>query len=227
MAGNLVEVLSRTLSDFTFRNDQVIIAGQAVRVPTVFEALNPPPIGVPAYFERIDRYSGASEECYLSALILMDRLIRRNPNIKLSSWNIHRLLVTSVMVAAKARDDVFYSNKYYAAVAGLQVDECNFLESEFLQLIDWNLHVSFNDYLAYLQEINTRYGPLTGRSGDYLRNHPNGLTTPAAAPSNAEDAAAMSPGGGPQPHPAGCCRDEGDVSMEGDATESDDDEDMH
>eukprot|EP00756_Hemistasia_phaeocysticola_P007999 Hpha_TRINITY_DN14461_c0_g1::TRINITY_DN14461_c0_g1_i1::g.157243::m.157243 len=212
--GNLVEVLSRTLSDFTFRNDQAIIAGHAARVPSVFEALNPPPIGVPAYFERIDRYSGASEECYLSALVLVDRLIRRNPHIKLSSWNVHRLLVTSVMVAAKARDDIFYSNKYYAAVAGLQVDECNFLESEFLQLIDWDLHVSFNDYLAYLREIDTRYGPLSGRSQDYLVNHPPHLNPPAAAANFGAAAGAAVPPGAAT----------GDVNMSG--GESDGDEQM-
>lgn len=49
-------------------------------------------------------------------LIYMDRFIQRN-DFALTSLNVHRVAITSVMVAAKFFDDQYYNNAYYAKVA--------------------------------------------------------------------------------------------------------------
>lgn len=39
--------------------------------------------------------------------------------------NIYRLLITSVVVAAKFLDDKYYKNSYYATVGGINIQTMN------------------------------------------------------------------------------------------------------
>ncbi|CAE8655839.1 unnamed protein product, partial [Polarella glacialis] len=71
------------------------------------------------------------------------------------SLNIHRLLVTSVMLSAKFFDDVYYSNAYYAKVGGVKTSELNALEALFMKLIEWRVHVSPQEYLQYRNHVLT------------------------------------------------------------------------
>ncbi|KAL8507668.1 hypothetical protein ACS0TY_018273 [Phlomoides rotata] len=54
----------------------------------------------------------------------MDRFIQQT-NIFITSLNIHRLLITTVMVAAIFMDDAFFNNAYYARVGGISTRELN------------------------------------------------------------------------------------------------------
>ena len=49
------------------------------------------------------------------ALIYIDRLIQKD-SFALTALNVHRVLITSVMIAAKFFDDQYYNNAYYAKV---------------------------------------------------------------------------------------------------------------
>ena len=87
------------------------------------------------------------------ALIYLDRVIHRNPGFVISTLNIHRLLVTSLMTAAKFFDDIYYNNGYYARVGGVSNQEMNALELEFLYMINFSLHVSVEEFERYQQEL--------------------------------------------------------------------------
>jgi len=107
-------------------------AQQAAQQPiTRFHALKPPSISVLSYLERINKYASCSGEAFVLALIYIDRLIQRN-NFLLTSLNIHRVIITSVMLAAKFFDDQYFNNAYYAKVGGVPGGEMNCLEVEFL-----------------------------------------------------------------------------------------------
>ena len=67
------------------------------------------------YLDRILKYSSCSNECFVLGLIYMDRFIQRN-DFALTALNVHRVAITSVMVAAKFFDDQYYNNAYYAKV---------------------------------------------------------------------------------------------------------------
>eukprot|EP00953_Heterococcus_sp_UTEX-ZZ885_P036036 18582-Heterococcus_DN1.PRE.1 len=60
---------------------------------TKFHALLPPAINVADYLERILKYSSCSNECFVLALIYIDRLIQFN-NFALTSFNVHRVIIT-------------------------------------------------------------------------------------------------------------------------------------
>lgn len=62
----------------------------------------------------------------------------------------HRLILTSALVTQKFYSDIFYSNNYFTSRCGfIKVEELNRLEEIFLDVIDWNLTVDFEEYETY------------------------------------------------------------------------------
>ncbi|OEH73946.1 cyclin2 related protein [Cyclospora cayetanensis] len=113
---------------------------------TTFHAISTPAITVSAYLQRVARYFGCSNECFVLALVYIDRILKRHPGFTVSLLNIHRLLLSAVAVAAKFYDDVYYSNRHYAKVGGVRTPELNLLEGQFLSLISFQLFVSTEEY---------------------------------------------------------------------------------
>ncbi|KAI5076262.1 hypothetical protein GOP47_0008327 [Adiantum capillus-veneris] len=85
---------------------------------TVFHGHRAPSISVEQYVERIFKYANCSPSCFVVAYAYLDRFIHQQPGIPITSLNVHRLLITSVMVAAKFLDDSYYNNAYYGKVGG-------------------------------------------------------------------------------------------------------------
>lgn len=81
-----------------------------------FHALRPPAISIKDYLQRVAKYAACSGECFVLALVYIDRIIQSNPTFVVNSLNIHRLLITSIMLAAKFFDDQYFNNAYYAKV---------------------------------------------------------------------------------------------------------------
>lgn len=124
---------------------------------TKFHALKAPGIGILQYLERIHKYASCSTECFILALIYIDRLIQRNSFI-LSELNVHRVVITAVLLAAKFFDDAYYNNAYYAKVGGVHVSEMNSLEVDFLFRINFSLHVSPEVFHKYNAELISHAG---------------------------------------------------------------------
>ena len=77
---------------------------------TKFHALRVPAISVKDYLNRIFKYASCSYECFVLALIYIDRVIQRNSFV-VNSLNVHRVVITSVMLAAKFFDDQVRDDK--------------------------------------------------------------------------------------------------------------------
>lgn len=129
-------------------------SGRPHRV-TRFHAVRAPQLSILDYLVRIATYFHCSNECFVLGLVYIDRIVKRHPEFTVSNCNVHRLLVTSVMLAAKFFDDVYYSNDYYARVGGIKVQEMNALEVLFLKLIDYRLYVKPQEYEQYRNHVLT------------------------------------------------------------------------
>lgn len=75
-----------------------------------------PSIDIQSYLTRILKYCPCANECFLSLLVYFDRMSRNSSGLRIDSWNIHRLVITGIMVASKFFSDVFYTNARYAKV---------------------------------------------------------------------------------------------------------------
>ncbi|KAF1790090.1 Cyclin PHO80-like [Phytophthora cactorum] len=123
---------------------------------TKFEAFRAPGISVRDYLTRIHKYASCSPECFVLALVYMDRL-HQMQGFVLTELNVHRVVITSVVLAAKFFDDHYFNNAYYAKVGGVPCPEMNELEVEYLLLINFSLHVSSETYARYYNELANHY----------------------------------------------------------------------
>lgn len=141
-----VEALSYVLMRLCERNNKRISSATPV---TRFHALRPPQITIKDYLKRIAKFSHCSEECFVLALIYIDRLILSNRTFLVNIYNVHRLVIASVMVAAKFFDDQYFNNAHYGRVGGVSCKEMNQLEIEFLFMINYDLLVKNELYTTY------------------------------------------------------------------------------
>ncbi|KAI8802534.1 cyclin-domain-containing protein [Cladochytrium replicatum] len=145
-------------------------ANSATTQLTRFHARTIPTIDVLGYLSRILKYAPCGNECFIAVLIYLERMadpnsevnsgsqmtpfvkmersrVKRQP-VVVNSYNVHRLLISGIMVAVKFLSDIFFTNAHISRVGGLPVQELNQLELEFLLLNDFTLTVSIEDLQA-------------------------------------------------------------------------------
>lgn len=116
---------------------------------TRFHSSYPPPIGIQQYIQRMRKYFLCSDECFVLALVYINRVGKNNPSMVVCDVSVHRLLHTAVMMAAKFQDDLYYSNAHYAKAGGMCLQEVNLLEKTMLTALRWTLYVSPEEYQLY------------------------------------------------------------------------------
>ena len=98
--------LATTLERLVSRNETFTTHVSGHRKLTIFHGFRPPNISILKYLERIHKYSNCSPSCFLVGFIYIDHLVHKQPDVPITSLNIHRLLITGIMVATKLLDDV-------------------------------------------------------------------------------------------------------------------------
>ncbi|CAM8910965.1 unnamed protein product [Rhodiola kirilowii] len=152
----LINFLSSLLEKVAESND----LSRRIQPPkiSIFHGLTRPTISIQSYLERIFKYANCSPCCFVVAYVYLDRFAQRQPSLPINTYNVHRLLITSVMVAVKFMDDMYYNNAYYAKVGGISIAEMNCLEVDFLFGLSFHLNVTpktFHTYCSYLQREMT------------------------------------------------------------------------
>jgi hypothetical protein len=115
-----------------------------------------PSISIQNFLERLTKYSKIESNTLILILIYIDRFCDAN-KIRLNYFNIHKLILASMLVSIKYNEDDYFSNKFYAKVGGVSKNEIDTLEYAFLILIDFKLYVSeelFKKYSDYIQNTN-------------------------------------------------------------------------
>lgn len=112
-------------------------------------SLKVPKISIKQYLKRISNFFACSEECYVMALVYIDRITNSKCGVTVCNRSAHRLLLVAMMLAAKIQDDFSYSSTYYARVGGMSVEELNVMEIEFLKLLNWRTFVDPMEHQLY------------------------------------------------------------------------------
>lgn len=61
---------------------------------------------IQSYLERIFRYTRAGPSVYVVAYVYIDRFCQNNPGFRINARNVHRLLITTIMLASKYVEDM-------------------------------------------------------------------------------------------------------------------------
>ncbi|KAJ6989564.1 cyclin-U1-1 [Populus alba x Populus x berolinensis] len=164
----VLTILSHVIEKLVARNDKLVddmdkkldgVSSGLARVGkslNVFHGVRAPNISIVKYLERLYKYTSCSPSCFVVGYVYIDRLTHKHPDSLVISLNVHRLLVTSVMVASKMLDDVHYNNAFYARVGGVSNAELNRLEMEFLFLLDFGVMVSSRVFESYCSHLEKR-----------------------------------------------------------------------
>ncbi|KAI9493069.1 cyclin-domain-containing protein [Zychaea mexicana] len=150
-----INMITGLLERITKTNDKLQASnGSADKQYTAFHSRSVPTIGIHAYLSRILKYCPCTNECFLSLLVYFDRMSRNSSCLRITSFNIHRLVISGIMVASKFFSDIFFTNTRYAkVVGGLPVAELNALELEFLHLNGYNLNVPIEELQQYGDQL--------------------------------------------------------------------------
>ncbi|XWS58206.1 hypothetical protein CRYUN_Cryun08bG0014700 [Craigia yunnanensis] len=151
-APRVLSLLSSVLERSIQRDEKLLEGSKSKDVITIFHGSKSPALSIRQYIERIFKYSKCSNSCFVVALIYIEKFLQLM-DAYLTSLNVHRLLITSVMVAAKFMDDQYYNNAYYAKVGGISTEEMNGLEMKFLFSLDFRLHVTTEVFNKYCSKI--------------------------------------------------------------------------
>lgn len=162
--GEMVKCLEKLLAPqvlpekMSLPSDAESFAPARVAAMKLFDGANPPKITLVSYLQRMVYYLGGIAESerkcgvdenvhsdlavryILTSLLYIER-VQKNTGMKITLYNVHRLLITGIMIAAKVLDDFQPNQKYFADLGGVSVAELCRLEAAFLQLCDYNVNV--------------------------------------------------------------------------------------
>lgn len=144
-----------------------------------FHAACIPSLPILEYLTRFYEHSGSSDSAFVLAVIYIDR-IQQHPDLKACSINIHRLLLTAILVATKFIDDRCYNNKYFARLGGVSLAEINSLELEFLFILGFNLNVEPPLYEKYARALQVL--PIPSSTSPVITTATATATTTLSAP---------------------------------------------
>ena len=150
---SIVQRISSTLDDIINENEAENNKNSLADCDySLFSHKTIPKISIEDYLNRIQKYSELEDSTLIIALIYIDRILE-NKNIKLSIYNVHRILFTAILLAIKYNEDKIYENSLYAEVFGVSNKELNNLESEFLDLIEFKLFIAKKVFQLYYNKI--------------------------------------------------------------------------
>ena len=150
---SILQRISSALNDIISKNEKENIENNASDCDdSLFFNEKVPKISIEDYLKRIKKYTHLEDSTLVIALIYIDRLLE-NQNIKLSKYNVYRILLSAILLAIKYNEDEIYDNSYFAKVFGIKNKELNKLENEFLNLIEFKLFISKKTFQSYSNEI--------------------------------------------------------------------------
>ncbi|KAH8616918.1 putative Cyclin [Trypanosoma vivax] len=104
-----------------------------------------PNVTVESYLQRIVKYGSLCGETLTVSLMLLIKysyLVKHPVNF----YNVHRLLITGALLAAKLRDDLFFSNEFFGRIGGIGLSEMNKLEVCFYEASEWDMWIDEEEY---------------------------------------------------------------------------------
>eukprot|EP00928_Gymnodinium_smaydae_P002854 TRINITY_DN11043_c0_g1_i2.p1 TRINITY_DN11043_c0_g1~~TRINITY_DN11043_c0_g1_i2.p1 ORF type:complete len:329 (+),score=53.86 TRINITY_DN11043_c0_g1_i2:57-1043(+) len=133
----------------SFSMTQLVKQSLGIKRGTVFHSVYLPRVTILSYMSRLHCFFKCSDSCFISALIYIERLCKKHAVIVVNEYSVHRMMLTGLVVASKFHDDRYFKNEYYAKVGGITMTELNTLERTLLKLLNWDLHISPQEYDKY------------------------------------------------------------------------------
>ncbi|EED14870.1 mucin, putative [Talaromyces stipitatus ATCC 10500] len=159
--GNLAEFAAQIACLFWFEKTSKLKSiedGTPQKYALVPEAF--PTVGFQKWVSSVLSTTQVSQNVILLALLFIYRLKNFNPGVRGKKGSEFRLMTIALMMGNKFLDDNTYTNKTWAEVSGITVQEIHIMEVEFLSNVRYNLFVSKEEW--------TQWHSRLGRFADFF-----------------------------------------------------------
>jgi len=117
---------------------------------SAFFSVSIPQLPTAAYVDRLVTYCKCSPTVLTVALVLLNRCAAADSRLAVSGYNLHRLLVTAVMLASKSVEDRTFTNAHFAVIGGVEgTAEMAKLERLMLHALQWRVQVDVGTISVY------------------------------------------------------------------------------
>jgi len=148
----LVDSVTRELERMCRRHEDVE-AKPPNDATKVFYGAFRQPFPLRHYIQRLVDHTSCSLSAYTAALIYLRRAQSLHSHLRVTEYSVHRLFSTALLLATKYLDDKIYGNVYYARVGGVEIEEMNSLEIEFLKVLRFDVSLDYDGFFAAEQGV--------------------------------------------------------------------------
>ncbi|KAI4227103.1 MAG: hypothetical protein L6R36_002665 [Xanthoria steineri] len=167
-------------SSFTLHYVEESKAIPAPIQPLVFEAV--PTMGFRKWVVSILSTTQVSQNVILLALMFVYRLKKLNPGVKGKLGSEFRLFTVALMLGNKFLDDNTYTNKTWAEVSGISVQEIHIMEVEFLSNMRYTLYASETEWRSWHVKLGKFWKYFETASKSPVEAPPRVLNPPNPSP---------------------------------------------
>ncbi|GFF60927.1 meiotically up-regulated gene 80 protein [Aspergillus udagawae] len=148
--GSLSEFAAQMTCLFWFESTSKLktIENRVNTLPSLVPEAFPTP-GFKKWVTNILSTTQVSQNVILLALMFIYRLKKFNPAVRGKKGSEFRLMTIALMLGNKFLDDNTYTNKTWAEVSGIPVQEIHVMEVEFLSNVRYNLYASEEEWAQW------------------------------------------------------------------------------
>ena len=132
---DLVWYMWRIVNDLNAMKEPILFKNDGSSVDLVKDAA---PSASPGELRFDDSAMGRGLRCLLFALIYVDRMSLKSPNFRVTSKNVHRVMLGAMYEAHKFSDDASFSLSHFALLGGVSTDELKRIEAAVCVALEFN-----------------------------------------------------------------------------------------
>eukprot|EP00189_Rhodosorus_marinus_P008863 CAMPEP_0184755000 /NCGR_PEP_ID=MMETSP0315-20130426/44921_1 /TAXON_ID=101924 /ORGANISM="Rhodosorus marinus, Strain UTEX LB 2760" /LENGTH=214 /DNA_ID=CAMNT_0027234459 /DNA_START=103 /DNA_END=747 /DNA_ORIENTATION=+ len=125
----------------------------------MFYSSSKPNMSLKLFVFKLFKYLNCSLSVFTTALVLMDRLVKKGNHYRLNEYNVHRIFLATSLISCKLLDDKQKPLKLFAMVGGISPTELCALEKVCLETLEYDLYVNPAVYALYERRLRASVQP--------------------------------------------------------------------
>ena len=164
----LTDIISDILDNLTIKNNlekddedkdengEIILLNTTMIEMEIFNTNKKPSVTVKKFLERVIKYCQPEPSTFITSLIYLDKILLKTKT-KLTCMNLYKLFYTCFVLSMKFNEDRHNSNKFYAKVCGVNINDFLLMEYRALKYLDFSLYIESEAYELYYNNIYSVY----------------------------------------------------------------------
>ena len=137
-------------------NGEIILLNTTMIETEIFNTNKKPSVPVKKFLERVVKYCQPEPSTFITSLIYLDNILLKTKT-KLNYMNSYKLFYTCFVLSMKFNEDRYNSNKFYAKVCGVNINDFLLMEYRALKYLDFSLFIQTETYELYYNNIYSVY----------------------------------------------------------------------